>query len=110
MATRTGRPSHSAGHSGVRGSAAPRPSIDDRLIKRYVDLDTDRYAAGRADARLRDSGVSVWAIVGHLRAIGDDIDQAARDYHLPRQAIEAALAYYRQNRELIDARLLMNKV
>jgi len=32
----------------------------------------------------------------------------ARDYALPREAVEAALAYYRRNKEYIDARLLLN--
>lgn len=43
---------------------------EDRLIERYVDLDADRYAHGRADARLRDYGTPIWALVSHLGAVG----------------------------------------
>jgi uncharacterized protein (DUF433 family) len=78
------------------------------LIQRYIDPNWDRYPGGRADARLRDSGVPVWALVGHLRVIGNDADQLAADYELSREAVDAALAYYRRHHELIDARLLLN--
>jgi len=81
---------------------------EQQLIERYIDLDTDRYPGGRADARLREYGVPVWALIGQLRALSGDVDQVASDYELPREAVEAALAYYRSNKEYIDARLLLN--
>ncbi len=81
---------------------------DQQLIDRYIDLDTDRYSGGRADARLKEYGVPVWALVGQLRVLDGDVDQLARDYELPSEAVQAALAYYRCNREYIDARLLLN--
>jgi uncharacterized protein (DUF433 family) len=81
---------------------------EEQLIQRHVDPDWDRYPGGRADARLRDSGVPVWALVGHLRAIDNDLDRAAADYEIPREALDAALAFYRRHKSLIDARLLLN--
>lgn len=63
-----------------------------KLIERYIDLDTDRYPGGRADARLRDYEVSVWALIGQLRAINGDAAQLARDFELPTEAVEAVLA------------------
>jgi uncharacterized protein (DUF433 family) len=84
-------------------------SVDEQqLIERYIDLDTDRYPSGRADARLREYGVPVWALVGYLRVVDNDVDRVAEDYELPREAVEAALAYYRRNQAYIDARLLLN--
>ena len=50
----------------------------------------------------------VWALIRQLRAIGGDLDQLAADYELPREAVEAALAFYRHNKPYIDARLLLN--
>lgn len=83
--------------------------MDEReLIDRYIDPDTDRYPGGRADARLREYGVPVWALIGQLQALDGDLDQLAEDYELPREAVDAALAYYRCNKEYIDARLLLN--
>jgi uncharacterized protein (DUF433 family) len=84
-----------------------RPN-EERLIERYIDPSWDRYPGGRADARLRDSGVPVWALVGHLRAVNDDVARVVADYDLPREAVDAALAYYRRHRDLIDARLILN--
>jgi uncharacterized protein (DUF433 family) len=81
---------------------------EQKLVERYIDLGTDRYPGGRADARLREYGVPVWALIGQLRALDGDLEQLARDYELPREAVEAALAYYRCNKEYIDARLLLN--
>ena len=78
------------------------------LIEKYIDLDTDRYPGGRADARLREYGVPVWALIGQLQAIGNDLDQLAADYELPREAVEAALAYYHRNKKYIDARIALN--
>jgi uncharacterized protein (DUF433 family) len=84
-------------------------TLDERaLIARYIDLEWDRYPGGRADARLRDFGVPIWALIAHLGAPGNDSDQLARDYQLPRSAVEAALAFYRQNKDYIDARILLN--
>lgn len=80
---------------------------EQELIARYIDPEWDRYPPGRADARTRE-GVPVWALVAHLRAIGNDSEQLARDYHLPREVVDAALAYYRRNKEYIDARILLN--
>ena len=82
---------------------------EQHLIERHVDLDTDRYPSGRADARLRDSGVSVWAIVAFLGVYGNDVDKVAEHFGLSREAVEAALAYYRRNKPYIDARIALNE-
>lgn len=86
-----------------------RPSevAEQELIERYIDPEWDRYPSGRADARTRE-GVPVWALVAHLQATGNDLDQLARDYHLPRIVVDAAMAYYRRNQKYIDARILLN--
>ena len=89
-------------------SASAEDARHDRLIGRHVDPNWDRYPGGRADARLLDSGVPVWALIGQLEADGGDLDRVAADYNLPREAVEAALAYYRRHRSLIDARILLN--
>ncbi len=81
---------------------------DQKLIERYIDLDTDRYPGGKADARLRTYGVSVWALIGYLHVVDNSVARVAEDYGLPGEAVEAALAYYRHHRQPIDARLLLN--
>jgi uncharacterized protein (DUF433 family) len=73
------------------------------LIEKYIEP-----AADPGEARLFTYGVSVWALVGYWRAVKGDVDQVARDYALPPDAVQAALAYYEWHREAIDAVLASN--
>jgi hypothetical protein len=49
-------------------AASPhRNDLDEQqFIEKHIDLNFDRYPYGRADAWLRDSRVSIWAIVTYL--------------------------------------------
>ncbi len=76
------------------------------LIAHYIEPDLDR--PGPAEARLVDSGVPVWALIGHYQATGRDPAVVAADYDVPLAAVAAALAYYAQHRAAIDARLEAN--
>ena len=102
----------SGDRDGVRIMAAAhrRNDLDEqRLIEQHVDLDTDRYPGGRADARLRESGVSVWAIVAFLDVYEGNLDKVIEHFELSREEIEAALAYYRRNKRYVDARIILNE-
>ncbi len=74
----------------------------DERIRRWLEPDP-RYL-GAAEVRLKGYGVSVWAIIGYWQATGD-IAEVAAGYDVPVEAVEAALAYYKRNRAIIDARL-----
>ncbi len=77
------------------------------LVEHYIE--DDRNCLVPAEARLRHFGVHVWAIVGYyLNAARQDISKVAADYDIPREAVDAALAYYEQHRTSIDARLAEN--
>ena len=76
--------------------------------RRFVDLDVDRYAGGRADAPLMDSGVSIWAIVTYLRVYDNNVRAVADHFSISEIEVEAALAYYRRNKKLVDARVVLN--
>jgi uncharacterized protein (DUF433 family) len=82
---------------------------DDALIAQYVEEDPRR--PGPADARLADSGVPIWALIGYLRAAtAGDLIQTAADYQVPVDAVRAAVAYYNRqdHRPLIDALIALN--
>jgi uncharacterized protein (DUF433 family) len=79
---------------------------DRELIAGYIEPNPNR--PGAANARIIGYAVSVWALVGYLEAVPGDVARVAHDYHVPIEAVEAALAYYRQHRELIDDRLAAN--
>ncbi len=74
----------------------------DELIARYIE--TDPSWPSPETARIVGHCAHVWALIGYMKnAAGGDADRTAADYDLPREAMDAALAYYRRNRHLIDA-------
>lgn len=75
---------------------------DQQLIDQYIESNPDR--PGPAEARIRGYGVSVWALAGYYEAVRYDVDRVARDYYLPREAVEAAIAFYRRYKDIIDSR------
>ena len=92
-------------------AASPQRSDlgEQQLIEKHIDLNYDRYPYRRADAWLRESGVSVWAIVAYLNFYKGDVDKVAWHSELSAEEMEAALAYYRLNKKYIDARVLLNE-
>ena len=76
---------------------------DELLIERYIV--PDPRILSPIEARLRDSGYSVWAVIGGLVDTDGDIERTALEYGLPAEEMAAALAYFRANREPIEAKL-----
>ena len=68
------------------------------------------YRPGIADAILAEYGVPVWALVGAIRLAGATPDEVTEGYEVPREAVDAALAYYQRHRLVIDARIAANNV
>ena len=58
---------------------------------------------------LVDPGILVWAIIGAYTAERGNADDVAVVYHLAREQVDAAVAYYNRHRELIDNRLAQNQ-
>lgn len=91
------------------GTAPSEPTTqldDDQLIATYVEQHPNRPWV--EEARVVGFAVPVWALVGHYFGVGGQVDQVAQDYDLPKEAVLAALAYYRRHRACIDARLEAN--
>lgn len=76
---------------------------DEELITMHIEP-----GSADSEARLRQSGVPVWALIGQLEIAQGNVDQVAEDYAVSRQAVEAAVVYYRRHKAAIDARLLLN--
>lgn len=96
---------------------APRPEWNGAIVGNIDDDETALIAewikpaphSASADAaRIAGTGVPVWALIGYLPAVHHDECQVAQDYELPVDAVRAAVAYYRRNREVIDAKLILN--
>ncbi len=82
------------------------PAQDEQLIEQYIELNP--HKPWLAEARLKDYGIAVWALVGYLLAVEGNVDRVAADYEIPRKAVDVALAYYHRHRALIDARIAAN--
>lgn len=65
---------------------------------------------GSAGARLRESGVEIWALVAQLPAMDGNVARLASAYGVPAEVVQAALAYYQRHKELIDAQIALNTV
>lgn len=78
---------------------------DEELVARYIVRNPHGMGPDRAKTVW---GVSVWALIGHMRGEDNTVAGVAEAYELPEIAVRAALAYYRLNHALIDARLLLN--
>jgi hypothetical protein len=77
------------------------------LIEQYVE--ENPRSRGPAEARLKDEGTAVWALISHLQAIaGGDLEATAEAYGIAVEAMQAVLAYYHQHRDPIDARIAWN--
>jgi hypothetical protein len=78
------------------------------LIAEHIEENPHR--PGRVHARMKEYGTEVWAFIDYLQAaVNGDLARAAEDYEIPLEVAEAALAYYHQNRQFIDARIIVNR-
>ena len=71
-------------------------------------IEPDPYRSGAADVRIREYGVHIWALIGHLLGVDGDVDQVAQDYVIPVDAVRAAQAFYARHTTIIDARIAAN--
>jgi len=81
-------------------------SRSDALVAEYIEQNPNH--PGKDEARLKTYGVSVWAIIGYWKTSNGDLADVAAGYDVPIEAVEAAVAYYNGNREIIDGRLDAN--
>ena len=89
------------------GQTANDSRHDDALIARYIDtvnVDHDHPSY----ARLAGHGTPVWAVIGAWKASGD-VEDVAKEWGVPVEYVQAALAYYRRYRRYIDAMLVLNE-
>jgi uncharacterized protein (DUF433 family) len=77
-----------------------------KLIEKYIE--EDPHMPGIASARIAGTGVRVAILISYLRGVDWDADTAASAYVIPRNAVEAAHAYYHRHQQLIDAWILTN--
>ena len=80
---------------------------DDVLIAAHVI--PDHYGRGRAHAWVSPSHVSIWVLIWELERTVNDAERAARAYDVSASEMQAALAWYRRFKDLIDAIILLKR-
>ncbi len=78
------------------------------LLTNHIHFDPAE--SGVDQARVVPADVPVWVIVAQLEGAEGNVAQVAEDYELPREAVEAAIIFYRRNRAAIDARRAENRL
>lgn len=90
------------------------------MVRELTDIETDtlitRHIGPHSSNRgideywLNEPGIPVWAIIGSIQANRHDADAVAALYHINRESVEAAWAFYLRHRTVIDNRLTQNDV
>lgn len=88
---------------------ARRISPGERQQLLDMHIEPHPHKGDPAEARLRETGAPVWAIIGHLSAVSGDLNQVARDYEVDLDAVIAAVLFYQDHKNLIDWRLRQNR-
>ena len=81
----------------------------DALVERHIEPHPDPVKEGYAWYRLKERGVPVYAIIGSMTPTFDNADDVADAFAVSREAVDAAVAYYRQHKAAIDSRLAANR-
>ncbi len=79
----------------------------EQLIERFIAVDP--YGRRAEEARLRDYGYAVWALLGDLLYPGRTRELVAQEYEVPIEAVDAVWNYYLRNRTALDRRLAENR-
>jgi len=83
------------------------------LLEEHMDMEYVRteFASNydKADGKLKKEGIPAWALVGYLMATNWDMEQTRADYDIEMEKLEAAVVYYIQYKDVIDAKLLLGQ-
>ena len=82
----------------------------DALVAMYIEPHPSK--PGVANYRLRENagGYPIWAIIGDLAPGILTPAQVAREFHISRAALDAALVFYLRHQDIIDARIVANRM
>lgn len=84
--------------------------VSDTLIALHIEPHPAK--PGMVNYRLKEEegGYPVWAIIGDLAPGILSEEQVLREFRISREALDAALAFYARNKEVIDAKIIANRI
>jgi uncharacterized protein (DUF433 family) len=83
---------------------------DDALIARYIEPHPAKPGIVNYSLRGQDGGYPVWAIIGDLAPGILSEEDIMREFRISRDALNAVLAFYARHKEVIDARIVANRL
>lgn len=90
--------------------ATSRKLSDDELIERYLEPNPNTNSPAKWHLKEEEHGYPVWVLIAVLAEDGSNTEQVIRDWDISPEALEAVRAYYRGNRQVIDAWNLVNSM
>ena len=84
----------------------PTEAEGDELIVRHIGPHPSN--SGIDEYWLKEPGIPVWAIIGSMKVNHNDANDVAALYHISREEVEVAWAFYLRHRAVIDNRLAKN--
>ena len=70
-------------------------------------IEPDPFLPGTANARLKESGAPIWAIVSFAQTPDVTTSQLIDECELSRDILAATFAYYQNHQSTIDAKILL---
>jgi uncharacterized protein (DUF433 family) len=77
------------------------------LIEQHID--TESLGTGIARARVRGTGTTVATVIQELEAVAGDVQAAAKDYDLTVEQVLAAVFFYWEHQNVIDAEITVRR-
>lgn len=82
------------------------PDLSSR-VDSFIEQDPEK--PGRHHARFIENGTRVSAVLGTWRRTNGNVLETRHEWNLPDDALEAAIHYYEQHRDLFDAVFLLER-
>lgn len=85
-------------------------NAEDALIALHIEPHPAKPGLVNYCLKEEDGGYPVWAIIGDLAPGILSEEDVIREFQISREALDAALAFYTRHREVIDARIIANRL
>src|SRR5947209_7926435 len=87
-----------------------REHVAEDLIAKYIEPHPAKPGFVNYSLKEDEGGYPVWAIIGDLAPGILNKADIIREFHISREALDAALAFYERHKDAIDARIIANRL
>src|SRR5947199_9841778 len=83
---------------------------EEDLIATYIEPHPAKPGFVNYSLKENEGGYPVWAIIGDLAPGILSEEDVIREFRISREALDAALAFYARHRDVIDVRIIANRL